>query len=107
MVTSEGAGHRTGLDDFQGASERGERKREGLCETRWFWFCFFFKWQKPEHAAQGREAEARVNCHRGIDDTTSWRRERMDSKAQVLGLVLKKRRATPPHPRGKEVRERE
>lgn len=30
---------------------------------------------------------------------------RMDSKAQRLGLALKKRRATPPHPAGKEVRE--
>lgn len=30
----------------------------------------------------------------------------MDSKVHVLGLALKKRRATLIHPRGKEVRER-
>lgn len=32
--------------------------------------------------------------------------ERMDSKAQVLGVVLKKRRATLTRPGGKEVRGR-
>lgn len=31
---------------------------------------------------------------------------RMDPRGQLLGLALKKRRATPPHSGGKEVRER-
>lgn len=61
-----------------------------------------WKWEPPEHAAPGREPAERVM------EEGCWSRvleqRRMDSRAQLLGLALKKRRATPPHPGGKEVR---
>lgn len=66
--------HWADLDDFQGTSKGGE-KEGGQLVKRCVFLNFNFKWEKPEYAAQGREAVERGNCKRVIAEATSWWRE--------------------------------
>lgn len=77
--------------------------REAQC------FCFS-QWEKTEQAARSggsvERAEWKSLWCRGLMLLKLYPGDRrMDSKAQRSGLALKKRRATPPHPGGMEVRE--
>lgn len=69
----------------------------------------FLKGEEPEHAALGEEPVDRARWKGGEPPQGLLAKphpeRRMESKVPRLGLALKRRKATPLHPGGKEVRD--